>query len=439
MAKRKGPKHKGIVLIKPNEKRRTGWGARWLDPDSGKTRWVTLPAVLTTVELRADWAAQKAADLQNRQLELATGAVRATATPFDKAIERYFAANPHLRPKTLEVYKATTRKLAKWAAENGIKTTDDLDRAKVLAFRETLLNGPKHTVVKKGKRGERTVSEKRRSPVSINQDIRTTRTVLGYWVDNSLCAHLSFDDLRRLKRLPEGNEEPEFFKPAQLHKLLEACLAHDADKFKMSRREKELGRKGKPGQTKKHDPITPFIAVLLLTGMRFSEALHLDRTQLDLEHAEIRLKASSVKTKKARTVDLSITPACVALLQKLKGNQDKGRIFPMTANEARKGCRRVLKKPYDAPEGFSPQVLRSSCATYLTNAPGIFGAASVYRSARQLGHSVQVAETHYLGLWKHIRKEATTVETAMEVETVLAEVLTAIPHQAAKLQLVAAA
>ncbi len=39
-------------------------------------------------------------------------------------------------------------------------------------------------------------------------------------------------------------------------------------------------------------------------------------------------------------------------------------------------------------DGFGWQVLRRTCGTFLTNAPGIFGEASAYRSARQLGHSV---------------------------------------------------
>lgn len=35
--------------------------------------------------------------------------------------------------------------------------------------------------------------------------------------------------------------------------------------------------------------------------------------------------------------------------------------------------------------------------TYLTNAPGTYGAASVYHSAQQLGHSVRIAEAYHLG------------------------------------------
>ena len=58
---------------------------------------------------------------------------------------------------------------------------------------------------------------------------------------------------------------------------------------------------------------------------------------------------------------------------------------------------------------FTWQNLRQTCATFLTNAPGIFGAASAFKSARQLGHSVAVAERHYLGL-VHVYPSATTLE-----------------------------
>ena len=61
------------------------------------------------------------------------------------------------------------------------------------------------------------------------------------------------------------------------------------------------------------------------------------------------------------------------------------------------------KDGYGAPD-FDWQMLRSTCATYLTNAPGIFGAATVFLSARQLGHSVTVAECHYLGVHRGIPK-----------------------------------
>jgi len=97
----------------------------------------------------------------------------------------------------------------------------------------------------------------------------------------------------------------------------------------------------------------------------------------------------------------------------------KGRVFPFTRATAEAAAKR-LRNEYGAPEKFSWQILRSTCATYLTNAPGIFGAASAYRSAKQLGHSVQVAEKHYTDVLRGIPRDARTLEEAMGCPDVMA-------------------
>ena len=63
--------------------------------------------------------------------------------------------------------------------------------------------------------------------------------------------------------------------------------------------------------------------------------------------------------------------------------------------------------------------MRSTCATYLTNAQGIFGSATVFMSARQLGHSVMVAERHYLNVHRGIARDARTLEAAMQIDDVV--------------------
>ena len=56
----------------------------------------------------------------------------------------------------------------------------------------------------------------------------------------------------------------------------------------------------------------------------------------------------------------------------------------------------------------------STCGTYLTCAPAIYGAASAFMSAKRLGHSVTVAEKHYVGIVR-VSPEARTIELAMQV------------------------
>jgi hypothetical protein len=59
----------------------------------------------------------------------------------------------------------------------------------------------------------------------------------------------------------------------------------------------------------------------------------------------------------------------------------------------------------------------------LRDAAEIFGAASAYRSARQPGHSLQVAEKHCLGLVRGIPRDARTLEAAMQIEDVMAKLI----------------
>jgi hypothetical protein len=56
------------------------------------------------------------------------------------------------------------------------------------------------------------------------------------------------------------------------------------------------------------------------------------------------------------------------------------------------------------------------------NAPGIFGAASIFREAKQLGHSATIAERSYCGVVK-VSPEAKTLEAAMQIETELRDAL----------------
>jgi hypothetical protein len=100
----------------------------------------------------------------------------------------------------------------------------------------------------------------------------------------------------------------------------------------------------------------------------------------------------------------------------------KGRVFPLTEDAIRAAGKR-LKAEYGAPKSFTWQVLRSTCATYLTCAPGIFGAASAHRSAAQLGHSVTVAQRHYVDLLRGIPREAHTLEAAMQIEGEMGQVI----------------
>lgn len=107
------------------------------------------------------------------------------------------------------------------------------------------------------------------------------------------------------------------------------------------------------------------------------------------------------------------------LLLTLHGDRD--RVFHWLGRPILEAARKRLKV-YGAPS-FSWQGLRRTCGSYLTNSPGIYGSSSAYQSARRLGHSVTVAERHYLGTIKGIPHSATTLEQAMDIEPEAQEVI----------------
>ena len=234
-----------------------------------------------------------------------------------------------------------------------------------------------------------------------------------------------------LERLPVGTERIDYRKPHELQKLLEAALRHDAATFAATR-EEHAGLRP-PGSTERYEPIAPFVAFALLTGMRLGEAVGLEWRQVDLEAldreghpvGEIHLTAAT-KTKRARTVGLEVSPALRRMLAalQLRGG-GKGSVFGLT-RDATKAAEARLRRAYGASAGCGWQALRRSCGTYLTNAPGIFGAASAYRSAKQLGHSVQVAEKHYLDVARGIPRDARTLEAAMQIEKQMEAVIEAV-------------
>ncbi len=430
-ARRTRSPHPGVVLVRPDDEH-PHWRARHLDPDSGRMVKVRLdPLAVSTAEARREWATAKARSLARRKMALESGAARGTGTALETAVGKYYEAHQQLRERTLAEYKAATDKLLSWAARSGVQSADDLTRAKLLTFRESILNAPKKKAAKRAKRGAFRETKERRAAATINRELRGVRVVLGYLAELDLLPKIHEGDLRRaLKKLPLTVEAPTFLRPPEIAALLEAALAHDEETFRETRA--EHSGEAEPGSTARYIEIAPFVAVLLLTGMRLGEALTLQWHQVDLAAlghdgkpvGEIHLSGSATKTKRARNIDLAVSPMLRELLGVLRAaGKKKGPVFSLTADLAGSTAKRLRSK-FEAPESFSWQVLRSTCGTYLTNAPGIFGAASAYRSARQLGHSVAVAEKHYLGLVR-LPPDARTLEAAMGIAALLARVIDA--------------
>lgn len=427
-------RHPGVVLIKPEG--RHGWRARYVDPDSGRTVKETIDPALTTAEGRERWAVGKSRALARRRLELEEGAHRRTGTGLDDALDRYFEDHAHLRPATLEVYSAAADKLKAYARKVSVRSADDLRGPVLVAFRASLVKERRQVRAKGGKRGALKTTTKPRSPYSVNRELRAVGTVLNYVRRLGLLPSLSADDIRDgLEKLKTSSERIDYRTPRELQKLLAAAVRHDADTFDETREEHAGERE--IGTTLRYQPIAPFVACAILTGMRFSEIVDLDWSQIDLQAldndgqpvGEIYL-TSATKTHKARTVGLEVSPALRRMFVAMRLQNSRGSVFAHTKGTAHAAMRRLIAE-YGAPARCNWQALRRTCGTYLTNAPGIFGAASAYRSAKQLGHSVQVAERHYLGLVRGIRNDARTLEAAMQIEDQIDDVIDAVEARAA--------
>ena len=431
-SKRRKPKsaHPGVGLLAPIG--RHGWRAKYRDPDSGRVVRVSLdPHTARTLETRAAWAKAKSKELARRRGQLESGAPRATGASIADALAKFVAACAHLRPRTREVYRRMTVHLTQWCAAEGLKSFDQFTRAHAVRFRESVIATPRFAPVRKGAPGEHVATSIPRAAETTNKVLRSVVTCLRYLGSIDLLPRCTSDDISRgLKRVIVPHEQLTFMKPHELRTLLGSALRHDRATFGQTRGERAAADSGK---TPKHPVIAPFTAAAILTGMRFGELHDLMWDAVDLDApddagnpvGEIRIGAAS-KTHRSRSVDLSVSPMLRQLLAALKlRTGGAGRVFGLTRGEAIT-ARDRLGDFYGAPKVFDWQCCRRTTGTVLTNAAGIFGSASAYRSARQLGHSVTVAEKHYLGLLKGLPRDARSIEAAVGIEAELRQIVEAV-------------
>lgn len=414
MAKRK---HPGVTLIKPEPARERvdsktgkvkrsgamGWRVRYVDPDTGRAVKRALDRTLTTIAAREDYAVRLSERLGRRRLELEGGAVRATGTPLRAAEKRFYSSLVKKRGRTRETYREGTERFLRWAEANRVQTCDDLTRGQVIAFRESLL-------------------AEANSASTFNKWLRAVKRMLAYFIDADLLPKLDYADLKRIKQEQTATELRGFLSPAKVRKLLEACERHDGATYTLTRREKTAGlRAGTP----RYQPISGFALFVLLSGCRLNEAVGLDwKEDVDLDaldHSgkatgQFQIRAAHSKTKKPRTVSLAVSPALRRLMaaQKLRTG-GRGKVWGVTEDEA-KGALKRLRKDYGAPASFTWQALRRTCSTYLVNSPGIFGGASAYMAAKQLGHGVAVMEKNYAGLVHGIDPSLRNLESVLGIK-----------------------
>ncbi len=405
MAKaRKRSPHQGVVLIKPHG-RYVSWRARYQDPDTGKTKYESLDAnALRTSEARRDWAIRKAKALSQRRLELEGGAAKKTGTAVTDGMDLFFEAKKGLRELTVEGYRKRANEFVAWSAGANVLTLDHINRTRLLEFRDSVL----------GASNSRTKDGGARSDFTNNRILRETSVLLHWLLERNKLPSCSADDLKvGLRRVRTSVDRIEFLDRGEPQALLRAAIDHD--------------RANKVGYKSLHEPVSPFILALLLTGMRFSECLDLQWANVNLKAlghegepvGEAYLSSHNVKTKQGRVVSFDVSPTLRAMLDEMP--KDTGGVFHWLGRPILEAARKRLK--VGGAPSFSWQGLRRTTGSYLTNAPGIFGAAAAFHSAKRLGHSVSVAEKHYLGTVKGIPHAAKTIEDAMGIQVEAAEIV----------------
>src|SRR5690606_19400123 len=111
------------------------------------------------------------------------------------------------------------------------------------------------------------------------------------------------------------------------------------------------------------------------TGCRRGEALGLRWSDVELDATdhdgrivgEIRLPAAITRTHRARTIYLDVCPSLRRMLATMKLQAKGDRVFEGYTADLVNAGRLRLQADYGAP-AFDWQTLRSTCATYLTNA-----------------------------------------------------------------------
>jgi integrase len=329
----------------------------------------------------------------------------------DAAVDSYLADHsPAWKSTTARTYRSGIRSFTAWASTAGVLTVVDLTPRSLASFRAHAVATPRKVKARGGSRHDVVSTDSRRSADAVNCQLAAVKTMLETLRRTGRLPLLTSDDIKdNLRPLAADHKKPKPLRPEGLRQLLVSAREHDVQPNTI--------------------PIFPLVVVMLLSGLRLGEALRLEWTDIDLVELTIHVEAG--KTYRERTVDLTVSPALVRLLTSMRGRGRSGRVFTWTQATALDARLRLIEEfgapaflwstRHSRPGSRSAPTLRSTCGCYLTCAPAIFGSASIYMSAAQLGHSAQIAERHYVAALRKIPKDATTLEAAMEIEDLFAD------------------
>lgn len=346
----------------------------------GSAREVCLDSLgLVTSRQRLLWAERTSRELFSQRRDAALGvAVSRSRTAPAEAAERFLAdAGSRLRPRTLLAYRRHAERIRDWLERAGVASVEQVTPESLWRLREAILL-----------RGGASVTRQ--------NACKRASVLLSWWRRAGLLPLCSQDVIADATAAPPVPRPlPVVLSREQIEALLAAALED-------------------------HWQRAAAVMLGLLTGVRPGELVTMLWSQVDLPAQCLRIGTES-KTGRGRVVDLAVSPLALELLEVMPRRAPRVLPWCRTSQVMYGWAVRWRKRP-GVPPGWTWQHLRETCATHLVCAPGIYGGASAYMAARRLGHSVAVAERHYLGLVR-VDPSARTLEDALGVREALASVV----------------
>lgn len=330
---------------------------------AGRRRTQQIPPDLEGVALHR-WLLRRSAELmlQRARSEPPPGA---PAMSLELAVEKYLTERHRLRESTKVQYRYTLQKLVAWMGDRPVT------QARLRGWRAAL-------------------DRPGAAAASVNRDLAHASAFLNH-ARKAGDVMLTRDQISDgLERLPGDHEKLTPLSLAEVRTLVEALDGAVAGHSSSS---------AIPGQELAAARYRAFALTVLLTGMRLGECLNLQPDRV--EPGRIVLRRIDTKTKRGRTIDLSVSPSVREHLKDFQGwglTRDQVRAWRMKLHP-----RCTFKR------------MRVTCGTFLTCSPGIYGGASAYMSAARLGHSVAIAEKHYVGVVQ-VPATARTLEEALLID-----------------------
>lgn len=369
MPSRKRSPHPGIVILKPQAASRRPALIRWRDPVTGKFRTEKLPE-LPKSQLRS-WLRRRSYELEGQRLTAPARPRLERGLSTEQMFDLYFG-EVRIADSTADAYRRARDRALSWP--DLPKQASELTLASLRGLR-AWLNRPDLT------------------PASVNFYLRQLGAVLRHSRLAGRVPGLSAENIKDGLKTFSGEAEKK--KPLTLDQIRQLVLALN-------------GFIGEAGDQAAEAPalFRGLVLTILLSGMRLGEARALERADVQPDH--IWLPKHKTKTRRARRVGFAESPSLVKVLEAMPAGG-----WGFTENQA-------YYQASLTSVGFhwTFQQLRVTCGSYLTCAPSIYGGASAYMSAARLGHSVTIAERHYVNAVS-VPASAKTLEEAYGIADLL--------------------